>query len=99
MWQLVTQQRESLVDINRFSSLKKLLKDIEFQNFVADKGIHWKLIVERALWWGVFYERLVKAIENHLRKIPGKALLTFEELSTILSEVQVIVNLIDIRGK
>ncbi|GFY39446.1 uncharacterized protein TNIN_335661 [Trichonephila inaurata madagascariensis] len=31
----VTQQRESLVDINRFSSLKKLLKDSEFQNFVA----------------------------------------------------------------
>ncbi|GFS93208.1 integrase catalytic domain-containing protein [Trichonephila clavipes] len=126
----ITQQREALVDINRFSSLKKLLKttawvfrfvnnarniyksmdfyikaaerelayfanilkDSEFQNFVADKGIHWKFIVGRAPWWGGFYERLVKTIKDPLRKILGRALLTFEELSTILSEVEVIVN-------
>ncbi|GFY67844.1 integrase catalytic domain-containing protein [Trichonephila inaurata madagascariensis] len=86
----VTQLRESLVDINRFSSFKKLLKDSEFQSFVAHKGIHWKFIVERVPWWGGFYERLVKAIEDHLRKILGKALLTFEKHSTILSEVEVI---------
>ncbi|GFW60030.1 integrase catalytic domain-containing protein [Trichonephila clavipes] len=69
-----------------------ILKDSEFQNFVADKGIHWKFIVERAPWWGGFYERLVKTIKDPLRKILGRELLTFEELSTILSEVEVIVN-------
>ncbi|GFY69064.1 uncharacterized protein TNIN_462031 [Trichonephila inaurata madagascariensis] len=75
----VTLQRKSLVDINRFSSLKKILKDSEFQNFVADKGIHWKFTVERAPRWGGFYECLVKATEDPLRKILGKALLTFEK--------------------
>ncbi|GFW65083.1 integrase catalytic domain-containing protein [Trichonephila clavipes] len=69
-----------------------ILKDSEFQNFVADKGINWKFIVEHAPWWGGFYERLVKTIKDPLRKILGRALLTFEELSTILSEVEVIVN-------
>ncbi|GFT32199.1 integrase catalytic domain-containing protein [Trichonephila clavipes] len=69
-----------------------ILKDSEFQNFVADKGIHWKFIVERVPWWGGFYERLVKTINDPLRKILGRALLTFEEFSTILSEVEVIVN-------
>ncbi|GFV52897.1 integrase catalytic domain-containing protein [Trichonephila clavipes] len=104
----VTQQREALVDINRFRSLKKLLKTtawvFRFVNnarniyksmdfyITADKGIHWKFIVERAPWWGGFYERLVKTIKDPLRKILGRALLTFEELSTILSEVEVIVN-------
>ncbi|GFT12334.1 integrase catalytic domain-containing protein [Trichonephila clavipes] len=58
----------------------------------TDKGIHWKFIVESAPWWGGFYERLVKTIKDPLRKILGRALLTFEELSTILSEVEVIVN-------
>ncbi|GFW90490.1 integrase catalytic domain-containing protein [Trichonephila clavipes] len=67
-----------------------ILKDSEFQS--KDKGIHWKFIVERAPWWGGFYERLVKTIKDPLRKILGRALLTFEELSTILSEVEVIVN-------
>ncbi|GFW99904.1 integrase catalytic domain-containing protein [Trichonephila clavipes] len=60
-----------------------ILKDGEFQNFVADKGIHWKFIVERAPWWGGFYERLVKTIKDPLRKILGRALLTFEELSEV----------------
>ncbi|GFY32779.1 integrase catalytic domain-containing protein [Trichonephila clavipes] len=70
-----------------------ILKDSEFQSFVADKGIHWKFIVERAPWWGGFYERLVKTIKDPFYvKILGRALLTFEELSTILSEVEVIVN-------
>ncbi|GBL94040.1 hypothetical protein AVEN_185016-1 [Araneus ventricosus] len=69
-----------------------ILKDSKFQNFVADNGIHWKFIVERAPWWGGFYERLVKTVKEPLRKILGKALLTFEELSTILSEVEVIGN-------
>ncbi|GBN10484.1 hypothetical protein AVEN_32936-1 [Araneus ventricosus] len=69
-----------------------ILKDSKFQNFVADNGIHWKFIVERAPWWGGFYERLVKTVKEPLRKILGKALLTFEELSTILSEIEVIVN-------
>ncbi|GFV29821.1 integrase catalytic domain-containing protein [Trichonephila clavipes] len=73
------------------SSLVEVIAS-EFQNFVADKGIHWKFIVERAPWWGEFYERLVKTIKDPLRKILGRALLTFEELSTILSEVEVIVN-------
>ncbi|GFU29127.1 integrase catalytic domain-containing protein [Trichonephila clavipes] len=104
----VTQQREALVEINRFSSLKKLLKTtawvFRFVNnarniyksmdfyVTADKGIHWKFIVERVPWWGGFYERLVKTKKDPLRKILGRALLTFEELSVILSEVEVIVN-------
>ncbi|GFS95503.1 integrase catalytic domain-containing protein [Trichonephila clavipes] len=67
---------------------------LALRRFLArrDKGIHWKFIVERAPWWGGFYERLVKTIKDPLRKILGRALLTFEELSTILSEVEVIVN-------
>ncbi|GFW43001.1 integrase catalytic domain-containing protein [Trichonephila clavipes] len=73
------------------SSLVEVIAS-EFQSFVAGKGIHWKFIVERAPWWGGFYERLVKTIKDPLRKILGRALLTFEELSTILSKVEVIVN-------
>ncbi|GFY41043.1 integrase catalytic domain-containing protein [Trichonephila inaurata madagascariensis] len=69
-----------------------ILKDSEFQNFVADKGIHWEFIVGHATWWGGFYERLVKTIKDLLRKILGRALLTSEKLSTIISEVEVIVN-------
>ncbi|GBL62424.1 hypothetical protein AVEN_72632-1 [Araneus ventricosus] len=70
----------------------KILKDSKFQNFVTDIGIHWRFIVERAPLWGGFYERLVKTVKEPLRKILGMALLTFEELTPILSEVEIIVN-------
>ncbi|GFW29007.1 integrase catalytic domain-containing protein [Trichonephila clavipes] len=76
----------------QWSSEAEGLTEIKIPRFYLDKGIHWKFIVERAPWWGGFYERLVKTIKDPLRKILGRALLTFEELSTILSEVEVIVN-------
>ncbi|GBM98654.1 hypothetical protein AVEN_273134-1 [Araneus ventricosus] len=79
-------------DQRELAYFTNILKDSKFQNFVADNGIHWKLIVERAPWWDGFYERLVKTVKEPLLKILGKALLMFEELSTILSEVENIVN-------
>ncbi|GIY84035.1 reverse transcriptase [Caerostris extrusa] len=54
------------------------------------RRVTWKFIIERAPWWGGFYERLVK---DPLRKILGRAILTFEELSTILTEIEAVINM------
>ncbi|GFV84848.1 integrase catalytic domain-containing protein [Trichonephila clavipes] len=70
----------------------KILKNSEFTDSISSRGITWKFIVERAPWWGGFYERLVKSVKDLLRKILGKALFTFEELATILVEIEYIVN-------
>ncbi|GFX51693.1 integrase catalytic domain-containing protein [Trichonephila clavipes] len=70
----------------------KILKNSEFKDFISSCGITWKFIVERAPWRGGVYERLVKSVKDPLRKILGKALLTFEELATILVEIEYIVN-------
>ncbi|XP_054717257.1 uncharacterized protein LOC129226651 [Uloborus diversus] len=69
-----------------------ILQDSEFKDFISSRGINWKFIVERAPWWGGFYERLVKSVKDPLRKVLGKALLTFEELSTVLTEIEYVVN-------
>ncbi|GFW95026.1 integrase catalytic domain-containing protein [Trichonephila clavipes] len=61
----------------------KILEKSEFKGFISSRGITWKFIVERAPWWGGFYERLVKPVKDPLRKILGKALLTFEELTSM----------------
>lgn len=62
------------------------------KNFVANSGIQWKFIVEHAPWWGGFYERLVGLTKQVLRKTLGTSSLTFEELSTKLSEVKAMLN-------
>ncbi|GFS44202.1 uncharacterized protein TNIN_8971 [Trichonephila inaurata madagascariensis] len=63
------------------------------QNFIARKRIIWKNIIERSPWWGGFYERLVRSVKESLHKIIGKALLSFEEMTTILTETEAVLNL------
>lgn len=55
----------------------------ELQDRLSTDKIEWKFILERAPWWGGFYERLVRSAKRCLRKIIGRALLTYEELETV----------------
>ncbi|GIX96621.1 reverse transcriptase [Caerostris extrusa] len=56
------------------------------------QGRYVKFIPERSPWWGGFWARLMKSIKDPLRKILGKALLTFEELTTIMTELECVLN-------
>ncbi|XP_014836152.1 PREDICTED: uncharacterized protein LOC106914091 [Poecilia mexicana] len=75
--------------------LKELWQNIlgsTLTEFFTDKGITWKFIAERAAWWGGFWERLVRSVKTCLRKVLGKASLSFEELTTVLTEVEAVLN-------
>ncbi|GFY74031.1 integrase catalytic domain-containing protein [Trichonephila inaurata madagascariensis] len=63
------------------------------KNFIAKERIIWKNIIERSPWWGGFYERLVRSVKESLLKILGKALLSFEKMRTILTEIEAVLNL------
>ena len=54
---------------------------------MVNKQIPWGFIVEKALWWGDFWEKLVGIIKR-LKKTVGRTTLTFEELRTILVEIE-----------
>ncbi|XP_039537633.1 uncharacterized protein LOC120485904 [Pimephales promelas] len=74
------------------SELWKAIKDPQILEYFSGKGITWRFIVERAAWWGGFWERLVRSVKMSMRKVLGKASLTFEEMSTLLAEVEAILN-------
>ena len=63
-----------------------------FRQYLAENGIQQKCILAASPWWGGFYERLVRSVKLSLRKVLGKALLTFEELQTVLCEVEYVIN-------
>ncbi|GFQ85317.1 DUF5641 domain-containing protein, partial [Trichonephila clavata] len=50
--------------------------------------LEWKFIIEGAPWWGGFWERLVRSVKNCLKCVLGKTSLMYEELNTVLIEVE-----------
>ena len=68
--------------------LKKLKTDQTFKGYVANKRIEWKFNLERSPWWGGHFERMVGQVKRCLRKVLGNAKLSFEELYTVLTEIE-----------
>ena len=67
--------------------------------FCKVNGLKLKCILERSLWWGGgwggdggFYERLIRIVKNSLKKILGRARLTYDEIHTFICETENIVN-------
>lgn len=72
--------------------LWKRITNNEVKEFFGQTGIVWKYIIERAAWWGGFYERLVRSTKSCLKKILGQSFLSFEEITTILTEIEAVLN-------
>ena len=64
----------------------------ETQTFVTSLGVEWDLNIPLAPWHGGFFERLVKSAKELLRKELLHTRLTFEEMQTVLVEVEQILN-------
>ena len=61
-------------------------------DYLSNKKIHWEFNLEKAPWWGGFWERLVKTTKIALIKTIRKSNLRYEELSTILAEIEAMIN-------
>ena len=54
---------------------------------LAAEGVQWHFIVERAPWWGGFWERMVGLTKAALRRTLGASLMLRKELETVLCSV------------
>ena len=64
----------------------------ELQEYLSREGISWKYILQKAPWWGGFYERLIRIVKESLRKVLGTSRLTYEELETLLLKIEMAFN-------
>ena len=64
----------------------------ETQEFAALRNIEWKFSIAEAPNFGGFWERLVACVKNCLKKTIGRASLRFDELQTILNEIELTLN-------
>ena len=79
-----------------FKSASKEIRTISrssavFQ-YLSDQRTSWRFITAKAPWWGGFWERMVQLVKRSLRKVVGKTTLTFDELNTLLIEIEAIIN-------
>ena len=70
----------------------KTFRSSEVKKFMLFQGIRQRFILPASPWWEGFHEHLVRTVKACLKKTLGKAFVTFEELQTILCEIEVAVN-------
>ena len=72
--------------------LQAILKDPQTQAHMEGQQIEWKFITEKAPWQGGVYERMVKSTKRCLKKTVGRKSLTHDELLTLVTEVEAVLN-------
>ena len=73
-------------------ALNELFNHPEVRADLGNMRVEWKFNLERAPWWGEFFERMVASVKDCLRKTLGNARLSFEKLLTVLAEVECTLN-------
>jgi len=68
------------------------MNDPQVKQYFDKARMKWSFNLEKAPWWGGIFERLVKSVKRCLKKTIGGAILTYEELLTVVVEVQAILN-------
>ena len=79
-----------------FKAASKVIRDVtsdmSVRRHFADVGVEWKFNLERARWWGGIFERLIKCVKRCLKKTLGRTSLTYDELSTVTTEIEAVLN-------
>ncbi|XP_029053753.1 uncharacterized protein LOC114881213 [Osmia bicornis bicornis] len=70
--------------------LRSLWKKVA--NSLANDGTEWKFNPPSAPHFGGKWEAAVKSVKFHLRHVIGNTALTFEEFSTLLSQIEAVLN-------
>eukprot|EP00794_Sanderia_malayensis_P021467 gene21467-biopygen1183 len=72
--------------------IKKLKRSPRLSEYLENNQITWKFIIELAPWQGGMWERLIRSVKRCLNKVIGQANLTYYELSTLVTEVESVIN-------
>ena len=70
----------------------KTFKSKEIKHLILTLNIKWKFVFKKSPWWGGFYERIIGIKKRCIKKVVGKALLNYDELTTLLAEIEQTLN-------
>jgi len=64
----------------------------ELVEYLANNGTQWNFIPPRAPNFGGLWEAGIKSTKFHLKRVMGNSTLTYEELSTVLAQIEACLN-------
>jgi len=79
-----------------FKAASRVIHDIvsaeEVQQHLSQVNVKWSFNLAKAPWWGGMFERLIRSTKRCLRKVIGRARLSYDELITTAAEIESIIN-------
>ena len=72
--------------------ITRTLKDPKLRRAFENLRVKWAFNLEKAPWQGGIFERMVKSAKRCLRKAIGKTALSYDELLTLVTEVEAVLN-------
>ena len=72
--------------------IQSIMKHSEVQQYLSDVNRRCSFSIQCAPWWGGFFERMVQLLKYCLHKMVGQLRLTYDELLTSVTEVEMILN-------
>ena len=89
----------SLVVSDNAATFKRARKELEeifsspkMEKYLNGRRIKWQFYLERCPWWGGFIERMVQTMKRSIKKVIGNSRLSYIEFSTILYEIEGLIN-------
>ena len=72
--------------------IRQALESPESRKYFSQLRVEWQFNLERAPWWGGIFERMVKSAKRCLKKSVGRNCLSHDELLTLVTEVEAVLN-------
>lgn len=66
--------------------------NIIIMHALAKEGIKWNFIPPYSPHWGGMWESAVRSVKLHLKRVVGATVLTFEQMRTLLAQIEAVVN-------
>ena len=66
--------------------------EVRLNEDLLQMGVQWRFIVPASPWWGGFWERMVQVAKRVLRKVLFRATVNYEELQTVIIEIEGVIN-------
>ena len=79
-------------NIQGTKEVQKIARSKDAMRYLSNNRVSWKFIVQKAPWWGGFLERLIQSAQRCLKTSIVRTTLSYDELQTLLIEVETVVN-------